>query len=383
MTILHIITRLILGGAQQNTVMTCAAQVEAGHDVHLAFGPIYGPEGSLLDEARGSGATLHEVRSLRRAVSPVRDLLAKRALAKLIERVKPDVVHTHSSKAGIVGRAAAWSRRVPAVVHTVHGLPFHERQSALIRNLYVKAERWAARRCHRMIGITQAMCDAFTERGIGRPERFSVVPSGIDVSRFELPDLTRQQAKVEFGLPGDAQVVGMVARFDPLKGHNDLLDIVPALQSTFPGVRVLFVGDGWHRKQVEQRVADEGLTDVVTLTGLLSPDRTARAMHAMDVVVLPSYQEGQSRVLAEVLVAGCAIAAYDVGGIGAICIDGHTGRLVPMGDRQAMRDAVVSLLDDPVATRNMVERGRAHVVERFSHRVMVDGIEAVYRDVLE
>lgn len=180
MKILHVITRLILGGAQQNTVMCCRAQVSGGHQVWLAYGPIYGPEGSLLEEAQASGAKLVQINAMRRTVLPFHDLRCYAALRRLIREIQPDIVHTHSSKAGILGRAAAWRQRVPAVIHTIHGLPFHTRQTRLLYKGYVAAERWAARRCHRLIGLTQAMCDAFAEHGIGRAEQFYVVPSGVD-----------------------------------------------------------------------------------------------------------------------------------------------------------------------------------------------------------
>ena len=178
MKILHIITRLILGGAQQNTVLTCAAQVRAGHSVCLVYGPIYGPEGSLLDDALASGAQVICVPSLRRAVLPPHDVRCYRALRSLIRKIRPDVVHTHSSKAGILGRAAAWREKVPAVIHTIHGLPFHDRQSCIERGLYVAAERWAARRCHRIVGVTRAMCDAFADHRIGRPQQRSRAGAG-------------------------------------------------------------------------------------------------------------------------------------------------------------------------------------------------------------
>jgi len=199
MKVLHVITRLILGGAQKNTVMSCAAQVQSGHEVHLAFGPIYGPEGSLLQDARDCGAVTHLVPSMRRAVLPPHDLSCYFALRRLIARIQPDVVHTHSSKAGIIGRGAAWAQRVPAVVHTIHGLPFHDRQSRVIHHAYVIAEKWAAKRCHRLIGITQAMCDAFVAKGIATAERCCVIPSGIDLSAFEVGTPPRDVTRKAYG----------------------------------------------------------------------------------------------------------------------------------------------------------------------------------------
>ena len=187
MTIVHVITRLILGGAQQNTVLTCAAQVAAGHTVTLIYGPIYGPEGSLLAEAQKSGANLVRVSSLRRPILPLHDYYCYHALRRRIRELQPDIVHTHSSKAGIIGRAAAWDERAPVVIHTIHGLPFHSRQPRWLYRVYVATERWAARRCHKMIGVTRAMCETFRRHGIGAPDQFEVVPSGVVLADFVLP----------------------------------------------------------------------------------------------------------------------------------------------------------------------------------------------------
>jgi len=382
MKILHIITRLIQGGAQHDTIMKCAALVKAGHEVWLAHGPIYGPEGSLRDEALASGATLVQIDPMRRAILPVHDVATGLALRKLIRRVRPDIVHTHSSKAGIVGRAAAWHCRVGAVVHTIHGLPFHERQNRLVHRMYVGAERWAAKRCHRMIGITQAMCDAFAQHGIGRPEQFEVVPDGVDISRFTPSPDARGRIRSEFGIPIDAPLIGLVARLDPLKGHDDLIVCLHRLRQTHDDVRVIFVGDGWDRRRLDQNVRREGQHDRVIFTGLLSQDRVGDMMNALDVMALPSYQEGQGLVLVEALLCGCPIVAYDVGGIGEACIDGKTGRLVPMGDRDALLDALRWMLDHPDERGQLARHGSEYVRERFDQSILVKKLHRVYEGVL-
>ena len=383
MTILHIITRLILGGAQQNTVLSCAAQVRAGHRVVLAYGPIYGPEGSLLKEAEAAGAELVEIPSLRRAVLPVHDLLAYRQLRCLIRQLRPDIVHTHSSKAGIIGRAAAWNQQTPGVIHTVHGLPFHDRQNPLIHRLYVRLERWAARRCHRLIAITPAMVDAFVQHDIAPREQFTVIPSGVDMQRFGDRPIDPHRARQLLGIDDDTPVVGLVARLDPLKGHDDLLDILPTLIQHVPDLCIVFIGDGWNCEHLQRRVRSRRWENRVIFTGLLSHDQVLQAMPAFDVKVLPSYQEGQSRTLIEALLCGCGIVAYDTGGIPSICIDGQTGRLVPTGDQAALADAIIWMLQHARQRHELVQRGQDHVRARFDARRMVEMIEQVYEQVLK
>ena len=388
MRILHIITRLIAGGAQQNTVMSCAAQVAAGHEVTLAYGPIYGPEGSLLDGAKRSGARLIEVQSLRRSVLPGHDWFCYRALRKIIREVKPQVVHTHSSKAGILGRAAAWKERVPAVIHTVHGSPFHEKQPWLIRRAYIAAERWAAKRCHCIVGITQPMVDLYLANHIGKAEQFSVIPSGVDLAlwqsaaRGDAQDSIRLNIRSELHIPENAPVIGLVARIDALKGHADLLRITPSLVAQYPELRLLFVGDGFHRAAIEQLACELHLIDRVIFTGLVPLQRVAELYRAMNVMVLPSYQEGQSRTLIESLLCGCPIVAYDTGGIREVCIDHVTGRLVPTGNLDALRDAIAWSLDHPQEAATLAEQGRDHVTNKFDQRVMCTMLESLYQQTL-
>ncbi len=393
MKILHIITRLIAGGAQQNTVASCRAQVEAGHEVFLVHGPVYGPEGSLVDEANESGARRSVIHSMKRSVSPLKDYATYRALRKLIRRNQPDVVHTHSSKAGIVGRAAAWKQRVPAVIHTIHGLPFHDGQSGIKRRLFIKAERAAAKRCHKLIGITQAMCDAFQANQIGRDGQFAVVPSGVDVELWENPTRAasgfpdnaklRDELRTQLGVPLDAVVVGIVARFDPLKGHADLIRIAPQLATKYPKLRLLFVGDGWHRNAVEQAVRDAGMADRVLTTGFVQLRRVALLYRAMDVMVLPSYQEGQSRTLLEALLSGCPIVGYHVGGIPEVCVHNQTGLLVPLGDRDQLRLAIEQTVDQPDQAHERTAQGKQHAREHFSTQAMTDQLERIYHETLE
>ncbi len=384
MRILHIITRLILGGAQQNTLLCCRAQVKAGHQVHLAYGPIYGPEGSLYNTAVATGGKLHEVNSMRRAVLPVHDWFCYRALRKLIRDIEPDIVHTHSSKAGIVGRAAAWAEKVPGVVHTVHGLPFHPRNPAPVNALYIGLERWAARRCHRIIGVTQAMCDEFLTQRIGIPEQYTVAPSGMDIGEFTpgSDPLVRQRVRAELNIPENAPVVGIVARLDKLKGQEDLLAITPALLAAHPDLRMVLVGDGWYRVALEQQVEQLQLRGRVIFTGLVKPERVPEMFSVMDVHVLPSYQEGQPRTLVQALLCGCAIVGYDAGGIKDVCQHEKTGLLVPLGDRQTLTQAVNRLLSDELYRKQLAQQGQAFARTHYDHRTMIRKLEEVYEQVL-
>ena len=379
LTILHIITRLILGGAQKNTVLCCKAQIAAGHRVVLAYGPIYGPEGSLLAEAQKAGIEPVQISNMRRAIVPYRDLACYFQLRKLIKKIKPDVVHTHSSKAGIIGRTAAAHCKVPAVVHTIHGLPFHDHQPKWIHQLYVMLERFAAKRCHKLIGITQAMVDAFVEKKIGTNKtQFTVIPSGVSVEEFTQPTASRHVTRKAYGIPDDVPVVGLVARLDPLKGHHDLLAIYPALLKQHPKLRMLFVGDGWDREAIEKKIEDNHWEKQVILAGLVPPMQIPSLLGTMDIMALPSYQEGQGRTLVEALLCGCAIVGYDVGGIGEVCINNKTGLLVDCGNKQQLTQAIDDLLANTDLKIKLADAGKQHMLTHFTQQVMTDRLAELY-----
>lgn len=379
MKVMHVITRLILGGAQQTALRLCEELVDRGHTVTLVYGPIFGPEGTLLGRAEASGATLVELPTLHREVAPLTDWRCARGLRRLIHETKPDVVHTHSSKAGILGRYAAWKEGVALVTHTVHGLPWHDRQSAWKNRMFQALEHEAAKHCHRLIAVTRQMRDEFVRLGIAPLEKFEVIPSGIDIERFHAAPGTRERTRAELGIPPDAPVLGIVARLDPLKGHDDLLDVFPRLQQRLPELRMLWVGDGWDRERLDRRIAEAGLGDRVIRSGVVDEEAVPPLLRAMDVKALPSYQEGQSRTLPEALLCGCGVVAYDAGGIGSIVKDGETGRLVPRGDKAALAEAIAWMIEHDDERKRLVDAGREQVCNRFSSRAMLDAHADLYR----
>lgn len=394
--ILHISTRLILGGSQENTVLSCEGQARLGHDVHLAFGPIFGPEGSLLARvsnfrgADGRGITPHEAPHLVREIDPRADWLCYRELRALISELKPDVVHTHSSKAGVLGRAAAWAAGGklgrPLVVHTIHGPPFHRYEKPWRNRLYVAMEKFAARRCHRIVSVADAMTKQFLEAGIGRPEQFVTVRSGMETEPYlnAAPGESREEIRARLGLAGSDVVIGTVARLAELKGHDDIIDALEADLRARPELKLLWVGDGWWTKRLTERLLRLDLRAKVAMAGLVPPESIPGMIRAMDLVVHPSYREGLPRVVPQALLAGVPVVAYDVDGTSEVCIDAMcdaargTGRLVSPGDVGGLREAVLWMLADPSRARALAERGREACRETFSVGAMIQSLERIY-----
>ncbi|MHC4992239.1 MAG: glycosyltransferase family 4 protein [Planctomycetota bacterium] len=382
--IMHISTRLILGGSQENTVLSCEGQADRGHTVSLVYGPIYGPEGSLLQRAqRHGGFETIETPRLVRQIAPVKDLRCYRDLRRLIRDWKPDVVHTHSSKAGILARMAAWKERVPCVVHTIHGLAFHPYLSKVRNAVYIAAERVAAKRCHRIVCVADAMREQSLAAGIGQREQYVTVYSGMDTEPFLDPGWLRPNVREQLGFAEEDFVLGTVSRLAELKGHDDLLDALGPLMAERSELKLLWIGDGWWRNRLMKRVTDMGLESRVVHTGLIPPDEIPKHMLAMDALAHPSYREGLPRAVPQALLSEVAPIVYDVDGAREACGDGELGRLVAPGDLAALRDAVQWMMDHPQERLDMGRAGRELCRNRFDARAMVEELESVYASVLE
>jgi glycosyltransferase involved in cell wall biosynthesis len=386
MKIVHIITRLIVGGAQENTLLSCEGQHAGGHDVALITGPPLGPEGSLMDRAAAAGYRVEVFDEMRRAVLPRKDWTSYKRLTARLRELDPDVVHTHSSKAGIIGRYAANKARRdghPAVLHTIHGLAFTASTNRLVNAFYKFCERRAAPITDRIICVADAMRDQSLAAGIGTPGQYVTVYSGMDTAPFLDPPVPRAEVRHQLGLHDDHIAVGTIARLFHLKGHEDLLEGAPDLCARFPKLRFLWVGDGVLRNSFEREMDRIGLRDRFILTGLVPPTRIPELTSAMDVLVHPSRREGLARALAQGQLAGCPVVTYDVDGNREGLIDGQTGFLVKPFDKPQLLDKLAVLSNDAALRRRMGLAGREFAVRRFGVETMIEALQRVYEEALQ
>jgi glycosyltransferase involved in cell wall biosynthesis len=382
MKIVHIITRLIVGGAQENTLISCEGQHQAGHEVTLITGPAMGPEGSLMERARAGGYRVELVEQMRRAILPGKDYSTYRWLVKRLSEIRPDVVHTHSSKAGIIGRYAAKKAGVPAIVHTIHGLAFTASTSAMVNELYKFMERRAAPLTTKIVTVADAMREQSLAAGIGRAEQYVTVYSGMETEGFLNPPVPRQEVRRQLGLEADHLAVGTIARLFYMKGHDDLLQMAPGLCRDFPMLRFFWVGDGILRGAFEERIEKMGLKDRFIFTGLVPPERIPELTNAMDIVVHPSRREGLARAIVQGQLAAKPVIAYDIDGNREGMIDGQSGHMIPPFDQRLFEKRLGDLLADEGVRREMGEKGREFALRRFSAERMVGGLEKVYADSL-
>ena len=382
MKIVHYITRLIVGGAQENTLLTVEDQHHLfGDQVTLITGPGLGPEGSLEDRARRGGLDLRLLADSRRAIHPWRDWRTYRELQQMLREIKPDLVHTHSSKAGIIGRAAAAKLKIPCV-HTIHGASFHYGQHPLAFRVYQELERWAAPRTDRFISVCDAMTDQYVKANVAPREKFVTVYSGFDVDPFLVPPRSPDVVRAELGLKPDHVVIGKVARLFPLKGHEYLVKAAKAVVDRCPSVRFLLVGDGILRPQFEDELRALGLRDHFIFAGLVPPQQVPELIHAMDIVVHTSVWEGLARVLPQGLIASKPVVSYDIDGAKEVVIPGETGFLIPPRTIPELSDALCQLAVDPALRTRLGNTGRERFTDRFRHQTMTRQIREVYASVL-
>ncbi len=376
MRICHVITRMILGGAQENTLLTCEGLHARGHDVTLITGPAIGPEGELLGRAQAGGYRVVVLDSMRREIRLGRDRAAAAGLGRLLEEIRPDIMHSHSSKAGIIARRAAAKLGGMKIVHTIHGLAFHPYERWWRNRLYIALERRAAERTDAIISVANAMTAQALAAGIGRPEQYSTIYSGMEVESFLQRPRETDKVRASLKLPPKAVVITQISRLAELKGHEFIIEA--ARQITDKRVCFCLVGDGRLRRQIESQIAELGLAKRFRLTGLVSPDRIPALLHASDILVHCSLREGLARALPQAMLAGLPVVSFDVDGAREV-VDSNTGILLAPKDAPGMTMALETLADCKPLRKQLGDAGRARCREMFDHDRMVDQIEALYR----
>ena len=338
------------------------------------------PGGSLINEVKREGIRFQSIKHFRQKISLFNDCLALWELVRLMSQKKYDIIHTHNSKAGFIGRLAAKISRVPIIVHTIHGFAFHEYERPPRRILFILLERFAARFSDRLITVSEPLKEWGLRLNIGKPNKYVTIYDGIEVEKFKV-NINIDEKKRELEIKPGEKVIGVVAKLWEGKGHETILEAAPLVIKEIPAVKFLFVGEGYLRNRLETRVRESSLSDHVIFAGFRAdiPEITT----TFDIALLISLFEGMGRVLLEAMVLGKPVIATKVGGIVDVVRDGETGILIPPRDSGALAKAIITILKDERLARRMGEAGKRRIDERFTAQTMVEKISQVYEELIE
>jgi glycosyltransferase involved in cell wall biosynthesis len=381
MRIAHIITRLIRGGADENTLLSCNGQAEMGHEVHL----IYGLEASdAMVRRLHPEVKRHQIRALRRPLTLIGDAWATLATTTLLRRIKPEIVHTHTSKAGAIGRMAARLASTPGVVHGIHILPFLNVGRAE-QLAYLAAERLLAPVTDAFVDVSHGMMETALANGIGPAPKHLVVPSGMDLAQFqEAEPIDDEEIGAAFGRPSrDAsrmKLIVMTAALEPRKRVIEFLDVFARVAESEPAAVLAVLGEGSGRDSILAQVHAKGLDGQVALPGFRND--VERWVARADVCVLASEREGLPRAVVQYVLAGRPVVATALPGLEEIVKSGVSGFLVPTDRLHEMAAPICAVLSDPQLAASLSHAAKSIDLSRWSTRHMVDSLEDIYRSVL-
>jgi glycosyltransferase involved in cell wall biosynthesis len=375
--ILHVITRLDKGGSAENTLLTAAGNCAHGHHVEIICGVSDIPPSENEEMIRQKGIAITRLNCLVREIAPLKDVMALLQLYRYMKKHPCDVLHSHTSKAGIVGRLAGMLAGVQCIVHTPHGHIFYGYFSPFVTRLLVAVERFVTNRTSALITLTKKERDDYLERKIGTPETIVPILSGIDLQPFLQNDFDKASVRKELGLPIDGYIAGTIARLVSVKNHELIISAAKRIAADLPKLMFVFVGDGDLHEKLVADIQRSGLSDRFVLLGWRSD--TPRLLKAFDLFIMCSHNEGMGRAFVEAQASGLPVIGSRVGGVSEVLREGITGYLVAPNDSVALAQFITMMYNKQDDREGVTQACRDWVNPRFGKEVMVDAIEAVYR----
>jgi glycosyltransferase involved in cell wall biosynthesis len=382
--LLRVIARLNVGGPALHVAYLTEGLADRGYDTTLVTGSLAHGEESMSQVAENRGARIVMLPHLARDISPLNDALAVFRLAELIRKERPQILHTHTAKAGFVGRIAALlagNARPPIVVHTFHGHVLRGYFNPFVTLGFRTLERWLASVTTKLIAVSPEVRDDLVRLGVAPEEKFAVIRLGIELGeRVGGGDDVRRETRRQLGIGPDAFVVGWVGRMTAVKRTDDVLRAFRELLDRDVDARLCLVGDGPDRAHMERRAHELGIARRCLFVGY--QDDVAPYYEAIDALLLPSVNEGTPVSVIEALAAGRPAVATRVGGVPDVVRDGVDGFLADVGDASTLADRLAELARDPERRAEMGREGREHVVQRYAVDRLVDDVDRLYRELL-
>lgn len=376
----HVITRLDRGGAPDVVLSIVSGLNPERYQTKLISGLTHEPPTDLESRLKVGSVQLVFIRSLRRNVNPILDICALVKLYHLFKRERFDLVHTHTAKAGALGRIAARLARVPIVIHAPHGHDFYGYFGPVRSRLIVWIERLLGPLADKLIALSELDKKDHCRFGVTDEAKMEVVYSGIDIESFSKLVIDRAKKREELEIPSGCPIVGMIARLEPIKGPGYFIEAASIVIKEVPEARFLVVGDGSLRRTLERLAENLGLSQKLKFMGERQDIR--EILKVLDLLCLCSLNEGFGRILVEAQAAGKPVVATRVGGIPEVVGDGETGLLVPPSDAPGLAEAIIRILRNPEMAMEMGEAGRRRVSLKFDQKVMLQKIVQMYERLI-
>ena len=387
--IIHIITRLDKGGSAETTLQVVSLLNRERYEVFLAHGLSLESNMGVMEQevlardlslAEKRGIRVFSIPSLLRRLSLKNDLLAFFSIYRLIKRIKPHIVHTHTSKAGVLGRLAACLARVPIIIHTPHGHVFHSYYGYIMTKIIVLVERILSLMTDKITALTDRERDEHLEQGVASIEKYVIIHSGVMLQQIMNTNIDVETGKKEFDIPQNSNVIGVVGRLVPIKGHKYLVSAAKRIIKEFGNTVFVFVGDGYLEARLQRQAESLGVRKNIIFAGWRND--VIKILGLFDVLVLPSLNEGMGKVLIEGMALGKPIVASSVGGIIDLVKNGDNGILVPPRDSDGLSDAILNLIRNKKLAQELGKNGKAKVYPEYDTTVMIRQIEDLYESLL-
>ncbi|MGB2662313.1 MAG: glycosyltransferase family 4 protein [Candidatus Omnitrophota bacterium] len=376
MKVLHAITRLDRGGSSENTLLSAIGLAEKGYEVDLLFGQTQSPSIPLLEKARKAGVNFIEEDDLVRDIHPLRDLVAFIDIFRFIHNGKYDIVHAHSSKAGLICRLAARLAGVKTIIYTPHGHVFYGYFNKMFNRIIIFVESIVSHVTDKIVGLTPAECDEWIGFGIGKKEKYTAIPSGVDFDLMVDEISGERDIREELGIPPGKTIVGSVGRFVGVKGYEYLIKAAIEEIKKRNDIYFVLAGDGPLYQEYKEMISSEGAGERFHIIGW--QENTGAVIKALDIFVLSSLNEGMGRVLAEAMFLEKPVIATRVGGVPSV-VAGNAGLLVEPASSSAIERAIDVFMEDPAKARAMARKGREKALAEYSAEKMVHDLDMLYK----
>lgn len=380
---LHIITLFSIGGATETVISIVEGLQNKGYTVHIATGPNIPSEGSMYKEAQEKNIEVFTFKNLRREINIFRDVLAILALYRFIKKGNYDIVHTHSSKAGVIGRLSAKLAGVKVIIHTLHGIPFHNYQSGITRRTFIYLEKLFSKITSKLVSVTYTIIDLMVKEKITSRNKFVMIRSSFDLEPFEkINQEGRKHIRKKYDFSEKDIVIGKVGRLSLLKGHHFLLSAMKDVVKINSHIKLLIIGNGELESKLKEFVRENNLEKNVFFTGLILPNQIPVYLNSLDILVHTSLVEGLARVIPQALMLEKPVISFDLDGSHEIIRNDINGYLIEPQNIENLKNKIIEICLDKQKIKEMGKKGREILGDSFSEKKMVDEIDILYKSLL-